>query len=132
MYQRLFVLSKTGHSSTVPWLFKDVLPRLDLLVAYASASIPLLAVLLVNFLFADVKNYKLIIPYIVAVDVRSVIGIERWIVGSTFESETATKWDNLFASVVMILFLAAVVLAVRVMLFLWKITSQNRASLTGE
>jgi hypothetical protein len=129
VYQRTYILSKVGYTSDVPWLFKDVLRKSDLWLAYASAFVPLLCILIINFLFADVHGFTLSIPYLPAWDVRSLLGIERWVVLDYGNLQAA---ENIIASIVLMVFLMSLFFGVRVILFLLKISSQNRAVLKGE
>ena len=133
-YQRAFVLTKVEYTSSVPWVFEDVLRKSDLTVAYALAWIPLMTILIVNFLFADVQGYGLSIPYIGhIIDIRAALGIERWVAGFSFyELQKERIAQNAFGTFVMILFLVSVFMSVKIMLFLWKITAENRALLKGE
>jgi hypothetical protein len=129
IYQRLYALTKFGYRSDVPWLFTDVFRKVDLGIAYAVAVVPLLSILTINFLFADVNAINVSIPYGTTWDIRSFLGLERWVVR---DYGIYTTGVNTLASIVLGLFWVSLYLSVMVMLYFFKITSRHRALFKGE
>lgn len=125
IYQRVSVLIAQPHVSTVPWLFKDVLRKIDVLVAYVSGSAPLVIVLIISILFADVQGFGVSIPRIANFDIRSVFGLERWGMAMPSVSHRHVIADDMIANIGLVVFLISAWMSFKVMLFLWKITATN-------